>query len=99
MADYDYFRSVFGPLDALEESVNNPEYLVKELQKSGATLPEIYMACGTEDFLLQQNRAFRDFLKQQNVAVHYEESPGIHDWKFWNEYLAKAVHWAVEEQR
>lgn len=99
MADYDYYRSVFGPLDALEDSVNNPEYLVKELQKSGATLPDIYMACGTEDFLLQQNRSFRDFLKQQNVAVRYEESPGIHDWKFWNEYLAKAVHWAVEDQQ
>ena len=29
MADYDYYTSVFGPLDKLEESRNNPEYLEK----------------------------------------------------------------------
>lgn len=98
MADYDYYTSVFGPLDSLEESVNNPEYLVKDLLRKGAVLPDIYMACGTEDFLLKQNREFRDFLKQQSVAVRYEESPGIHDWKFWNEYLAKAIQWALEAQ-
>lgn len=99
MADYDYYTSVFGPLDKLKESPNNPEYLVKDLMKKGIELPELYMACGTEDFLLEQNRAFRNFLKREGAAVCYEESTGIHDWKFWNEYLAKGIQWALEEHK
>ena len=94
IADFDYYTSVFGPLDKVEESKNNPESLICDLKKRGVDIPQIYMACGTEDFLLEQNRAFYRFLKQEAVDVEYYESPGIHDWKFWNEYLDKAVYWA-----
>ena len=97
MADYDYYTSVFGPLDQLEESRNNPEKQIKELLKNGKTIPDLYMACGTEDFLLEENRAFRDFLAEKGVSLCYKESPGIHDWKFWNEYLDKGIRWALEE--
>ena len=97
MADYDYYTSVFGPLGQLEESRNNPEKQIKELLKNGKTIPDLYMACGTEDFLLEENRAFRDFLAEKGVSLCYKESPGIHDWKFWNEYLDKGIRWALEE--
>lgn len=97
MADYDYYTSVFGPLDQLGDSTNNPEKLITGLLKNGADIPDIYMACGTEDFLLEQNHAFRDFLAEKGVPFCYEESPGIHDWKFWNAYLDKGICRAVEE--
>lgn len=99
MADYDYYASVFGPLDALGESMNNPEIQIKELKKKGMDIPELYMACGTEDFLISQNRAFHDFLLKHDVPVTYEESPGVHDWRFWNVYLEKAIRWALEGHR
>lgn len=97
IADYDYYTITFGDLDKLEESDNNPEYLIRKRKANGETIQPLFMACGTEDFLLNENRAFHEFLKAENVAITYKESPGIHDWKFWNEYLEIAIKWALEE--
>ena len=92
-ADYDYYKNTFGEPKELERSENNPEYIIKQRRAKGETIQPIFMACGTEDFLLENNRSFHDFLKKEGVAVDYRESPGIHDWKFWNEYLEPAVKW------
>ena len=65
-----------------------------QLKQKGASIPNIYMACGTEDFLLDVNQRFRDFLQHEHVPVTYTESPGVHNWDFWNEYIALALEWA-----
>ena len=91
VADYDYYRVVFGDLDALDESENNPEYLIKKRIENGEQIPRMYLACGTEDFLLNENREFHEFLNKNEIPHTYKESAGIHDWKFWNEYLEKAI--------
>lgn len=95
IADYDYYVRTFGDLDALETSVNNPEYVVKTRQAAGETIQPIYMACGSEDPLVETNRVFRDFLTEQNVDLTYVESPGVHDWQFWNAYLEPAIQWML----
>jgi len=95
LADYDYYVSVFGDLTKIEESVNNPEYLLRRLKEEGKDIPFIFMACGTEDFLIEDNRAFHQFLLQQKVDVHYLESQGIHNWTFWNQYLEPAIEWLL----
>lgn len=95
IADYAYYSSVFGDLDKLEDSVNNPEYLIKELKRENKAIPALYIACGTEDFLIEENRAFHKSLLEENVKVEYIESPGIHDWKFWNTYLEPSIQWLL----
>lgn len=57
--DYDYYTSIFGDLKKLPTSRNNPEQIIRDLQAMGEEVPEIYMACGTEDFLLEENRLFK----------------------------------------
>jgi putative tributyrin esterase len=96
-ADYDYYTSVFGDLSKLETSVNNPEYLILKLKEGGQAIPKLYIACGTEDFLIKENRAFHEFLQKEKVDVEYIESPGVHDWVFWNKYLEPSVQWALSE--
>lgn len=91
VADYDYYKAVFGDLNQLDNSENNPEYLIKRKLEMGEEIPGIYMACGTEDFLLSENREFHKFLDDHKIAHTYKESKGIHDWKFWNEYLEPAI--------
>ena len=88
VANYDYYRSCFGDLDTVEQSDNNPEVLAERLHKSGM-LPEIFMACGTEDFLLAENRQFHLFLDSIGAKHIYLESKGGHDMTFWNEYAIK----------
>lgn len=98
VADYDYYVSTFGDLTKLEASENNPEYLIKQRKENREEIQPIFMACGTEDFLLEQNRDFNNFLVKQGVDVTYKESAGIHDWKFWNEYFEPAILWMLKER-
>ena len=96
IADRTYYENVFGDLSKLKESENDPEFLVKQRLAKGEKIQPIYMACGTEDFLLGYNRDFYNFLKENGVDVEMHESTGIHEWKFWNEYLEPSLRWALE---
>jgi len=86
VANYAYYRECFGDPSKLSDSVNNPEYLVRKLKAEGKSFPDIYMACGTEDFLLEPNRKFHRFLEENGIKHVYEESEGIHDMNFWSKY-------------
>nr|AGJ83834.1 FAE1 [uncultured bacterium] len=95
VASYEYYRHIFGPLDALKGSDKDPKALAKRLKESGAELPRIYMACGTEDFLLDRNRDMHRCLQALNIPHDYHESPGTHVWSFWDEYIDKSMSWFV----
>ena len=95
MADYPYYLETFGDPAKVLESPQNPEFLVKELKCTGKEIPRLFMACGTEDFLLQQNREFHQFLVDENVPVTYLEDSGVHDWAFWNKMIGPALDWAL----
>lgn len=91
VANYAYYHECFGDLETVEESDNNPEVLAKRLKDEGKQIPEIYMSCGTEDFLLENNRELHTFLDNIGVKHVYLESSGNHDMTFWNEYAMKFV--------
>ena len=94
----DYAEHYFGNLEELLESDRNPKYLMKQLKALGVSIPQIYMACGTEDFLLGVNRDFASFLKEEKLALTYEEGPGAHEWDFWDTYIKKAIEWLPTER-
>ena len=93
VANYDYYRECFGEPEKLMSGENAPETLVDKLLASGGALPmpEIYMACGTEDFLIENNREMHAFLGERSVPHTYLEWPGTHDMKFWHEALYKFI--------
>ena len=93
VANYAYYASCFGdPATAAERDVN-PEVLAHKLKAAGAKIPEIFMACGTEDFLIENNREMHRFLEKEGIDHLYYESKGVHDMVFWREYIAKGVEW------
>lgn len=89
VANYDYYHECFGDLEIVEESRNNPEVLVKQLKETGKKIPQIFMSCGTEDFLLEENRVFHRYLESISVPHVYMESEGDHNMTFWNRYTEK----------
>ena len=91
VANYEYYRECFGDPAKVLESDNNPETLVKKLKAEGKQIPQIYMSCGTEDFLLENNREFHRFLEAEGVPHVYEEDTGSHDMVFWNKYVEKFI--------
>lgn len=60
-------------------------------------LPEIYIACGTEDFLIEANRSYIKFLKGKKIEHRYVESLGEHDWAFWRNHLELYLKECFEE--
>lgn len=98
MANYEYYRECFGELKDVLASENNPETLVEKILAQKKEMPQIYMCCGTEDFLLSCNREFHVFLQEKDVEHRYEESKGIHDMVFWNEYTTPIMEWMFGEE-
>lgn len=95
LGNYEYYHMIFGDLENLSASKDNPEVQIKRLLSEKKRIPELYLACGTEDFLLEENREFCRFLKENQVKYIYHESAGEHNWRFWNEYLEPAVQWMI----
>ena len=98
MANYEYYVNAFGDLQKAERSDHNPEVLFKRNKKNGIKNPKIYMACGTEDFLLEPNHMLRDFLKKQKADFLYEEGPGIHDWNFWTPHAYTGIEYLLNHK-
>jgi S-formylglutathione hydrolase FrmB len=96
IANYDYYKEIFGDLSKVEESDANPEVLYERMEKEGKPVPPVYMAIGTDDFLYENNQIMREFLEDKGEKMKYEEGPGIHDWNFWNAYIGKGVEWVLE---
>lgn len=56
-------------------------------------LPELYMMCGTEDFIYEDNVEFKGFLESKGISFKYEEGPGDHDYTYWDAGILKAMQW------
>jgi S-formylglutathione hydrolase FrmB len=91
-----YFLHTFGEPEKIKGGDADPEALAKRLIESGAIRPKIYMACGTEDPLLDVNRNLHKSLIEMGYEHVYIESPGIHSWDFWDNYIEKALIWIRE---
>lgn len=94
-----FFEAIHGDISHLPVSDRDCRKLILQNKESGRQIPKIYMCCGTEDFLLESNRAYCRFLKDQDVTVTYEEGPGAHEWDFWDTYLKRALDWLPLEEK
>lgn len=92
-----YYERIFGDLKTAAQSDKNPVVCAQKAVQRGL-VPDVFMACGTEDFLLSENRAMQEKLKQLGVCVNYFEAGGAHNWEFWNVWIEKAVAWLAENQ-
>ncbi|MDR1176792.1 MAG: esterase family protein [Treponema sp.] len=90
---YEYYRHVFGPPSILLGNHADPKALAKKLSETPGKAPRIYQACGSEDFLIGQNRDFHQYLQDLGIQHEYTESPGIHDPNFWIPAFSKALEW------
>ncbi|MCF7927880.1 MAG: hypothetical protein K9L68_02580 [Spirochaetales bacterium] len=65
----------------------------KEPRNSG-TMPHIRFDCGSDDYLVNENRAFRDHLETLDLPFVYNEYPGKHNWNYWNNRLPEILDFA-----
>ncbi|MBR3019008.1 MAG: acetylesterase [Clostridia bacterium] len=93
MAPYEYYVNTFGEPAALLGSDRDPKALAKMKKEAGATLPRIFMACGTEDFLYPNNQDMHEHLTALHIDHAWLTHSGIHNFDFWNFALPKALDW------
>ena len=88
-----YYEAVFGDVHQVVGSDLDPRALIQQLKKTNQNIPKLYLACGLQDFLIEKNHVFRDFLIKEEVEVTYEEGEGTHSWLFWDTYMKHFLDW------
>ena len=87
----EFYESSLGSLEHLCE--RNDVYALSSKCAAEGTLPAIFQACGSSDFLLIGNRKFRDHLENLHADFHYEEGEGAHEWNYWDKSLYHFLKW------
>ena len=83
----DFYESIFDDLDKVKDSDMDPKYLIDSCED----LPEIFMACGVDDFLFEKNVDFHEFLKSRNVDATFIKASGEHTWEFCDKYIKEFI--------
>lgn len=80
-------RKIFG-----EHPEGGPEDLGALAQRvPPPRRPALRIDCGTDDFLLDANRAFHARLEALGYAHDYQEFPGGHSWDYWDLHVQEAL--------
>lgn len=93
-----YMSDVFGSKEALKGSKDDLFALAENLKVSGQPISPLYMWCGTEDFLYEQNLRFKDHLLALGLPLTYEEGPGDHSWGYWDVCIKRILSWLPLKQ-
>ena len=75
----------FNTADATETSV------WEIIETHNGTIPPLRFDCGTEDQLIDANRELHLQLTKYEIEHEYEEFPGGHEWKYWQEHLVESL--------
>ncbi|MDQ2834249.1 MAG: alpha/beta hydrolase-fold protein [Acidobacteriota bacterium] len=83
----------FAWIGGFSSAVHNLDYAGKlaSLNPKAADLRLLWIACGTEDHLVDPNRKLVAFLQSKQMPVTQIETPGRHTWLVWRDNL---VHFA-----
>ena len=97
----DLFADVFGSKDLARQPPHNLLALVERFGVSDAarsTCPKLFQACGTEDFLYNDNQTFRACAEAAKLPLTYMEQPGGHEWPYWDARIRDILAWLPIER-
>jgi len=83
----DFYESVFGDLNQIKNSDKDPKYLIENTDD----IPDIFMACGVDDFLYEKNKKFYEFLSSNNIDANFIQASGEHTWEFCDKYIKEFI--------
>lgn len=85
------WRSIFGFELKSADELEGTEHDLFALAEKGENLPYIYTWCGTEDSLIDINKAFSKHLSDLKIKHTFTSSEGNHSWKYWDMHLKNAL--------
>ena len=81
------FVAIFGK--SARGGPEDPFALVEQIDHG--RIPALRIDCGTDDFLIEQNREFHKHLESCRISHEYEEFPGAHNWEYWDLHVREAL--------
>lgn len=95
-----FWEGIFGNLPDAAGGENDLMAAAEELAKSARPKPKLYMWCGRQDFLYQQNLTAAARLRELGYDVTFEESDGGHEWTRWDAKIQDILAWLpLEKER
>lgn len=90
------FGGIAYPIYGEKGSPSENDDLFQLLSKAvneGKKLPKMFMICGTEDFLYEDNVKFSKHLESivPDATIRWE--PGDHQWSFWDKHIQEVLNW------
>jgi S-formylglutathione hydrolase FrmB len=83
------WSEAFGPPGCQTRQENDLFRLAEGIDR--AQLPALYVDCGVNDFLIDQNRSFHAHLEKLEIPHVYHEYPGAHDWTYWDLHVQESL--------
>ena len=83
-----YARALFG-------QDTEPWNTLTLARQCGARAPELWLSCGAQDDLLEENIALVDGLRQAGIPAHFDQPPGAHNWDFWDREIQRVIDWLM----
>lgn len=82
----------YGKMDNPARAANDIFKIIRELPAERvASLPYIYIDCGTEDFLIASNMKMAALLVERKIPHEYRQLPGKHDWPYWDSQVQEVL--------
>jgi putative tributyrin esterase len=88
--------AMFGPELKVAGTPADLVQLAREARRAGGSMPAVYIACGMEDFIIRDSRKFHAELDELGIAHEYHESPGEHEWGYWDREIQRVLDWLPE---
>jgi S-formylglutathione hydrolase FrmB len=90
----------YGAMDSPTRAANDLFKLFNNLPPERIpALPYIYFDCGTEDFLINSNRALSELLLRRKIPHEYRQLPGAHTWPYWDTQVQEVLKLATRRLR
>ncbi len=95
----DTMTNAFGDQARYTGSINDLMHMATQRAKATDPTPPLYQACGTDDFLYQQNTQFRDHARSLGLDLTYVEHPGYgHTWDYWDMTIQDTLAWFMKQR-
>ncbi|WOO43060.1 alpha/beta hydrolase family protein [Rubellicoccus peritrichatus] len=83
--------SIYGSLEKFTGGENDIQELINRCHHRKAELPELFITCGTDDFIFGHSQFLHAALNEKSIPHTYEEHPGSHDWGYWDQHIQRAL--------
>lgn len=91
------FEATFGK-QPITGTASDLKHLVNKIQKKNKSMPELFLACGTEDFLYEDTQSFMKYLDVHHIHYHFEPSKGEHNWAYWDRMIIRVLDWLFQKK-